>query len=57
MDKLIRSPRGTEEQERQVKAYGEEMEKFIKRRWVEHEWETAWFVNPPVRAYLRCRCN
>ncbi|KAI0747368.1 hypothetical protein C8Q74DRAFT_1312711 [Fomes fomentarius] len=32
MDKLIR-PRGTEEEERQVKAYGEEMEKFIKRRW------------------------
>ncbi|CDO69905.1 hypothetical protein BN946_scf184884.g64 [Trametes cinnabarina] len=47
MDKLIRSPRGTEEEERELRKYGEEIEKFIKRRWHEREWETAWFVNPP----------
>ena len=50
MDKLIRSPRGTDEEEQQVKSYGAEIETFIKRRWAEREWETAWFVNPPVRA-------
>ncbi|KAI0712448.1 hypothetical protein C8Q76DRAFT_621600 [Earliella scabrosa] len=47
MDKLIRSPRGTDEEEQQVKSYGAEIETFIKRRWAEREWETAWFVNPP----------
>ncbi|EIW59356.1 uncharacterized protein TRAVEDRAFT_46663 [Trametes versicolor FP-101664 SS1] len=47
MDKLVRSPRGTEEEERAVKRYGEEIETFVKRRWNEREWETAWFVNPP----------
>ncbi|KAI0754745.1 hypothetical protein C8Q80DRAFT_1216612 [Daedaleopsis nitida] len=47
MDKLICSPRGTEEEERAVKSYGKEIETFIKRRWVESEWETAWFSNPP----------
>ena len=48
MDKLIRSPRGSDEEEEQVKSFGEEIATFIKRRWVEREWETAWFVNPPV---------
>ncbi|KAI0763601.1 hypothetical protein BD413DRAFT_581696 [Trametes elegans] len=47
LDKLVRSPRGTEEEERAVRAYGEELETFVKRRWNEREWETAWFVNPP----------
>ncbi|EJF63239.1 hypothetical protein DICSQDRAFT_56281 [Dichomitus squalens LYAD-421 SS1] len=47
MDKLIRSPRGTDEEERQIKEYGKEIETFVKRRWNEHEWETAWFLNPP----------
>ena len=48
MDKLVRSPRGSDEEEQQVKEYGLEIETFIKRRWIESEWETAWFVNPPV---------
>ncbi|KAM5539443.1 hypothetical protein V8D89_006895 [Ganoderma adspersum] len=47
MDKLITSPRGTDEEERQVKEYGKEIETFITRRWIEREWETAWFLNPP----------
>ncbi|KAI0631935.1 hypothetical protein C8Q77DRAFT_1122797 [Trametes polyzona] len=47
MDKLVRSPRGTEEEEREVRKYGAELETFVKRRWNEREWETAWFVNPP----------
>lgn len=48
MEKLVRSPRGTAEEECAVKRYGEEIETFVKRRWNEREWETAWFVNPPV---------
>ncbi|KAI0655382.1 hypothetical protein C8Q70DRAFT_923555 [Cubamyces menziesii] len=47
MEKLVRSPRGTDEEEREVRKYGEEIEKFVKRRWDPREWETAWFVNPP----------
>ncbi|KAH9924311.1 uncharacterized protein BXZ73DRAFT_91303 [Epithele typhae] len=46
-DKLIRTPRGTAEEEAEVRRYGEEIATFVKRRWVEREWETAWFVNPP----------
>ncbi|CAL1712455.1 unnamed protein product [Somion occarium] len=47
MDKLVRSPKGTDEEEALVKKDGDEIAKFIKRRWSEDEWETAWFVNPP----------
>ncbi|KAI0822063.1 hypothetical protein BC628DRAFT_1328389 [Trametes gibbosa] len=47
MNKLVRSPRGTEEEERGVRRYGWEIETFVKRRWNERQWETAWFVNPP----------
>lgn len=55
MAKLVRSPRGTEEEERAVKRYGEEIATFVKRRWNEREWETAWFVNPPVSG-VSCAC-
>lgn len=54
MDKLITSPRGTDDEEREVKEYGREIEVFIKRRWIEREWETAWFLNPPVSI---CVCS
>ncbi|KAI0373660.1 hypothetical protein BV20DRAFT_962222 [Pilatotrama ljubarskyi] len=47
MDNLIRSPPPTEEEARELRKYAEEIETFIKRRWNEREWETAWFVNPP----------
>lgn len=53
MDKLIRSPQGSEEEEKLVKQAGWEIETFIKRKWDEREWETAWFVNPPVRDVRR----
>ena len=56
MDKLITSPRGTDEEERQVKEYGKEIETFITRRWVEREWETAWFLNPPVSICTQLEC-
>ncbi|KAI0916952.1 hypothetical protein AcW2_007210 [Taiwanofungus camphoratus] len=47
LDKLVRSPRGSEEDEALVKKMGEEVNQFVKGRWKESEWETAWFVNPP----------
>ena len=33
-----------------VEAAGAEVDKFVRDRWAEKEWETAWFVNPPVRS-------
>lgn len=48
MDSLTRSAKGTEEEEEMVRECGDEIQTFVKRRWNEKEWETAWFVNPPV---------
>jgi hypothetical protein len=48
MDKLVQSKRGTREEEELVRRAGEEVHGFVKKRWVESEWETAWFVNPQV---------
>lgn len=47
MEKLIRSPRGSADEEDVVRAAGEEVHRFVIGRWREEEWETAWFVNPP----------
>ncbi|KAF8476643.1 hypothetical protein DFH94DRAFT_634849 [Russula ochroleuca] len=44
---LIRTPRGTEEEETAVREAGLEVHKFVIATWKEREWETAWFVNPP----------
>lgn len=49
MDMLVRSPGGSEVEEAMVKNAGKEVHEFVKRRWKENQWETAWFVNPPVR--------
>ncbi|ESK95238.1 hypothetical protein Moror_3996 [Moniliophthora roreri MCA 2997] len=46
-DKMIVSPKGTPEEEVLVEKVGVEVNEFVKRRWNEDEWETAWFVNPP----------
>lgn len=59
LDKLVCSPKGTAEEDRLVKEAGREIDTFIRRGWPEREWETAWFVNPPVSCdYLakRARC-
>ena len=45
---LTRTPRGTEEEEIAVREAGSEVHKFVTKTWKEREWETAWFVNPPV---------
>ncbi|KAH9080391.1 hypothetical protein EDB83DRAFT_2339164 [Lactarius deliciosus] len=44
---LIRSTRGTEEEETAVREAGSEVHRFVVATWKEREWETAWFVNPP----------
>ncbi|PCH39885.1 hypothetical protein WOLCODRAFT_88342 [Wolfiporia cocos MD-104 SS10] len=47
IDKLVRSPPDTEEEQAMIDGVGKEVDTFIRRRWIEEEWETAWFVNPP----------
>ncbi|KAI6044869.1 hypothetical protein EDC04DRAFT_3137617, partial [Pisolithus marmoratus] len=47
IESIIRSPKGTSEEEEMVFHAGKEVDGFVKRRWRESEWETAWFVNPP----------
>ncbi len=49
---LIRSTRGTEEEETAVREAGSEVHKFVIATWKEQEWETAWFVNPPVSGFM-----
>ena len=52
LDKLIVSPKGTAEEEEAVREAAREIETFVKRKWDEREWETAWFVNPPVSVLI-----
>ncbi|KAG7088125.1 hypothetical protein E1B28_012150 [Marasmius oreades] len=46
-DKMIVSPKCSEEEEELVRKAGVEVNEFVRKRWDEDEWETAWFVNPP----------
>ena len=48
---MIRTPCGTEEEETTVREVGLEVHKFVIATWKEREWETAWFVNPPVSTF------
>ena len=53
MDKLVRSEKPEDpalraEEDELVRRAGSEIDKFVRQRWNEREWETAWFVNPPV---------
>ncbi|KAJ2933408.1 hypothetical protein H1R20_g3705, partial [Candolleomyces eurysporus] len=47
LESMITSQKGTKEEERLVKRAGEEVDGFVRKRWDEKVWETAWFVNPP----------
>jgi len=47
MDKLIRSPKGTPDEDEMVRKVGREVDQFVRNRWAVERWETAWFVNPP----------
>ena len=51
MDKMIKSEPPSEEETILIQKAGREVHRYVKNRWVENEWETAWFVNPPVSAY------
>ncbi|KAJ7022716.1 hypothetical protein C8F04DRAFT_1137115 [Mycena alexandri] len=46
-DKMIKSEKGTPEEDELVRRAGLPVNNFVKNRWIEEEWETAWFVNPP----------
>ncbi|THH06088.1 hypothetical protein EW145_g4331 [Phellinidium pouzarii] len=47
LETLVITPKGTEEEERAIQLSGVEVQKFVMKRWIEREWETCWFVNPP----------
>jgi hypothetical protein len=49
IDKLTISSEPTAEERRHIDHVGREVAAFVRRRWNESQWETAWFVNPPVR--------
>jgi hypothetical protein len=49
LDKLIRSPKGTPEEDEMVREAGREVDQFVRNRWIPDDFETAYFVNPPVR--------
>lgn len=48
MDALVISPPPTDAEKKMIDRAGCEVRRFVERRWREDEWETAWFVNPPV---------
>jgi hypothetical protein len=53
LDFQVTHEKGTEEEEEMVRHACEGVHKFVKLKWPERFWETAWFVNPPVRTYSR----
>ncbi|KAF9483423.1 hypothetical protein BDN70DRAFT_873932 [Pholiota conissans] len=46
-DKMIKSALATPEEALLIVRAGKEVHRYVKTRWAESEWETAWFVNPP----------
>lgn len=57
LDKLKIPPTCNSEDEALLQDVGRELGIFIVGRWPEDEWETAWFVNPPVRTFSRSVVN
>lgn len=51
-DKMIKSEPPTPAQAVLIEKAGKEVHRYVKNRWLESEWETAWFVNPPVSYHL-----
>ncbi|KAK7048654.1 hypothetical protein R3P38DRAFT_2870686 [Favolaschia claudopus] len=47
LDQMITSEKGTKEEDELVRLAGVPVHDFVRSRWKEEEWETAWFVNPP----------
>lgn len=52
IDKMIRSQPPTPEEAALIDRAGREVHRYVKNRWSESEWETAWFVNPPVSSLI-----
>ena len=48
LETMIVSPRPASDEKPLIERAGREVERFVKNRWDESRWETAWFVNPPV---------
>lgn len=46
-DYTVNRVQGTPEEEKLVERTGAGVHEFVRNRWPEDEWETAWFVNPP----------
>ena len=51
LDKLKIPPTCNSEEEALIQEVGRELDIFIVERWPEDDWETTWFVNPPVRIF------
>ena len=51
LDKLKIPPICNSEEEALLKQMGSEVEIFVIGKWPDNEWETTWFINPPVRTY------
>ncbi|CAA7262916.1 unnamed protein product [Cyclocybe aegerita] len=47
LEKMVKSETPTPEKAVLIRRAGSEVHRFVKNRWLESEWETAWFVNPP----------
>ena len=47
LDYTVNRSEGTPEEEELVKRAGAGVHEFVRSKWQEDEWETAWFVNPP----------
>lgn len=56
IDKLVRSPEPTPEERVLLEGLAREVDTFVRKLWKENEWETAWFVNPPVSG-RRLKCG
>jgi hypothetical protein len=46
-DYTVHRVQGTAEEEELVERAGAGVHEFVRSKWPEGEWETAWFVNPP----------
>ena len=52
LDRMVKSKPPTIEEAALIERAGSEVHRYVKTRWSESEWETAWFVNPPVRSHF-----
>jgi hypothetical protein len=56
LESLIRSAPPSATEAVHIATAGREVHEFVRARWSEREWETAWFVNPQVRFDPRLAC-